>query len=136
MYEVFEHTADVGLRMRADSYEALLADAARGLFSLIVANLNAVRPLQSREIHVAGGDLEYLLFDWLNDLLFIYETDRLIFCEFEVQLSTDGLSGIARGEPVDSAQHELDHEVKAITYHGLKVARTDDGWLAEVIVDI
>ncbi len=48
----------------------------------------------------------------------------------------DGLTGVAWGEPLDHTRHELAHEVKAITYHGLRVERTADGWLAEVIVDI
>ena len=54
----------------------------------------------------------------------------------EVQVRDDGLTGTAWGEPLDSARHMLAHEVKAITYHELKVVRDGDGWLAEVIVDI
>ena len=55
---------------------------------------------------------------------------------FGVEVGADGLRATAWGEPVDRARHELSHEVKAITYHGLRVEKTPDGWLAEVIVDI
>ena len=59
-----------------------------------------------------------------------------MFSRFEVKVGADGLVGAAWGEPMDPTRHELNHEVKAITLHGLKVEQTADGWLAEVIVDI
>jgi SHS2 domain-containing protein len=85
---------------------------------------------------VAGEEREYLLFDWLRALLGRFELDHLLFNRFEVHVTPHGLSGSAWGEPLDPARHALDHEVKAITYHGLRVEQTADGWLAEVIVDI
>jgi len=136
MFEIFEHTADIGIRVRAGSLEDLFADAARGLFSVVAANLDAVRPLQEIAFTIAGERHDDLLLDWLDELLFTFNTKRLLFAEFEVQLSPAGLTATARGEPIDRARHELNMEVKAITYHGLKVDRDGDGWLAEVIVDI
>jgi SHS2 domain-containing protein len=136
MYEVFEHTADVGLRIVAPDLETLLIEAARGLFSIIVANLDQVRPLQSLEIHVSAGAPDYLLRDWLGELLYVCETQRLLLTQFEVRLTDDGLQATARGEPLDPARHILANEVKAITYHGLQVKQTKTGWQAEVIVDI
>jgi len=136
MFEIFEHTADIGIRARAESLESLFADAARGLFSVIAANLDAVRPLQEIALTITGQRHDDLLFDWLDELLFTFDTKRLLFGEFEVQFSPTGLTATARGEPIDRTRHELNMEVKAITYHGLKVDRDGDGWLAEVIVDI
>jgi SHS2 domain-containing protein len=135
-YETFEHTADLGLRVRADDLNALFADAAAGLFSLIVPQLDTVRPRESIAIALQGHPSEFLLFDWLNELLYIYEVRHLLLCAFDVRVGDDGLEATARGEPIDPARHALDHEVKAITYHGLKLERHDGGWLAEVIVDI
>jgi tRNA nucleotidyltransferase (CCA-adding enzyme) len=60
----------------------------------------------------------------------------LLFGKFEVKVTEAGLSGTAWGEPLDRTRHQLEHEVKAITYHGLRVEPKADGWLAEVIVDI
>ena len=136
MYQTFEHTADLGLRARADELNQLFADAAAGLFSIVVPDLTTVRPTESVELKVASDDLDLLLFDWLNDLLYIYETQRLLLSRFEVRVEQTSLKATAWGEPIDPARHVLDHEVKAITYHGLKVEREDGGWIAEVIVDI
>ena len=136
MYETFEHTADVGLRARAADLEELFEDAARALFSVIVVNLDAVRPVQEITVRVEGRDHEDLLHDWLAELLYTFDTRHLLLSDFEVELDSDGLRAIARGEPIDPKRHELDAEVKAITYHGLKVDEDRDGWLAEVIVDL
>jgi len=136
MFEIFEHTADIGIRVRAARLEGLFGDAAQGLFSIIAANLDAVRPLQEMAFTIAGERHDELLFDWLDELLFTFDTKRVLFAEFDVQFSPAGLTATARGEPIDRARHELNMEVKAITYHGLRVDREGDGWLAEVIVDI
>lgn len=136
MYEVFEHTADLGLRIEAPDLETLLAEAGRALFSVIVANLDEVQLLREKKILVAGEAHDYLLFDWLSELLYVFETEHLVLAEFVVQLTAQGVSAVARGEPLDPARHKLSHEVKAITYHGLQVERIASGWQAEVIVDI
>jgi SHS2 domain-containing protein len=135
-FETFEHTADLGLRVRAETLDALFADAAGGLFSLIVPNLASVRPVEKIEINLPGEPTELLLFDWLNELLYTYEVRHLLLSRFDARVTPEGLRAAAWGEPVDPARHELDHEVKAITYHGLKLERDSGGWLAEVIVDI
>jgi SHS2 domain-containing protein len=136
MFEVFEHTADLGLRIRAASRTELFVEAARGLFSVLSANLQAVRCVEQRTFEIPGDQDDYLLFDWLNELLYTFDTERLLLVEYEIDLDGGGLRAIARGEPIDRTRHDLDHEVKAITYHGLQVTQDHDGWLAEVIVDI
>lgn len=136
MFEVFEHTADVGLRIRAADLNELFAEAGRALFALIVENPEAIRPVTEVTFHLQGQDLEYLLFDWLNELLYCFETQHLVFKDFRVEVTANGLTAQARGERFDPERHKPDHEVKAITYHGLRVKQEEKGWLAEVIVDI
>jgi len=136
MYETFDHTADLGLRMRAPDLDNLFAEAAQALFSTIVEDLSTVEPRQKIDVNLPADDREYLLFDWLKELLFHFDSEHLLFGRFEVHVGSDGLTGAAWGEPLDRSRHVLEHEVKAITYHGLRVEQTDDGWLAEVIVDI
>jgi SHS2 domain-containing protein len=136
MYETFDHTADLGLRMRGPDLDQLFAEAARALFSTIVEDLNTIEPRQKIDVHLTADECEYLLFDWLKELLFHFDSEHLLFGRFEVHVGSDGLRGTAWGEPLDRSRHALEHEVKAITYHGLRVEQTDDGWLAEVIVDI
>jgi len=136
MFELFEHTADLGLRVEAASLEELLVEAARGLLAMLVANPETVRPVQTKTIKVAADQRSYLLFDWLSELLYAFETDRLLLSEFELQLQEGTLIAQCRGEPMDPTRHQMEHEVKAITYHGLKVEQGAAGWCAEVIVDI
>ena len=136
MYETFDHTADLGLRVRAADLDGLFAEAAEALFSAVVEDLRTVRPVREIAVRLAGEDREYLLFDWLKALLYHFDADHLLFSRFEVRLADGGLTGKAWGEPLDRSRHELSHEVKAITYHGLRVERAEGGWLAEVIVDI
>jgi SHS2 domain-containing protein len=135
MYETFEHTADLGLRIRAADLNSLFAEAARALFATLVDDLDSVRPGQRVDIRLPPDELPYLLFDWLNELLYRWDTEHLLCSRFDVQVN-GGLVAAAWGEPADRTRHALAHEVKAITYHGLKVEQTSDGWLAEVIVDI
>jgi SHS2 domain-containing protein len=136
MYETFEHTADLGLRIRAPDLDALFVEAARALFSALVEDLNSVQPLHRHDLQLSGDDKAYLLFDWLNELLYRFDTEHRLFSRFEVHIEGDQLRGSAWGEPLDRARHALEHEVKAITYHGLRVEPAEGGWLAEVIVDI
>ena len=136
MFETFDHTADLGLRIRAADLDLLFIESARALYSILLDNASAVRPNERAEIAIPGTDREYLLFDWLKALLYRYEADLMVFSRFEVAVNAEGLTASIWGEPVDRDRHMPCREVKAITYHGLKVEQSADGWLAEVIVDI
>jgi SHS2 domain-containing protein len=136
MFETFEHTADLGLRVRAADLDTLFKEAAQALFAAIVDDPSTVEPRKRLEVALPTDDREYLLFDWLRTLLYHFDSEHLLFGRFDVHVDEGGLKGTAWGEPFDPARHDLAHEVKAITYHGLRVEKTDDGWLAEVIVDI
>jgi SHS2 domain-containing protein len=136
MYETFEHTADLGLRVRTADLETLFIEAAQALFGAILDDPAAVEPRQMVAIELENADTDYLLFDWLNELLYRFDTQHLVFGRFEVHIQGDRLHGQAWGEALDEWRHRLAHEVKAITYHGLRVEQEEAGWLAEVIVDI
>jgi SHS2 domain-containing protein len=136
MYETFDHTADLGLRIRADNLDTLFAEAAQALFSVVVTDLATVKPVVRRDLTLPPDDRDLLLFDWLKHLLYWWDAEHILFAQFEVHITDQGLTGTAWGEPLDRERHQLEHEVKAITYHGLRVAPDGDGWLAEVIVDI
>ena len=138
MFETFDHTADIGLRVEASTLEELFVDAARGLTSLLVENSDDVRGTVDESVSLTQRDLDYLLFDWLNELLFRFETRQMLFREFSVSVRVNDtvLEATVRGEPCDRSRHRLAHEVKAITYHGLCVEQTEKGWRAEMILDI
>jgi SHS2 domain-containing protein len=135
VYELFEHTADLGLRVRAVDLDRLFEEAGLGLFSMIVEPLPATVEHEA-ELRVAGRRRDWLLFDWLSELLHLFESERLLCGAVSARVGASGVEATVGGERVDPARHRLQHEVKAITYHGLKVEPTADGWLAEVIVDI
>jgi SHS2 domain-containing protein len=142
LYEIFEHTADLGLLVRAASLSAVCEDAAGGLTEIIAGDSSQFRPSHTETFEIHGREPVYLLFDWLNELLYAFESRRMLFSSFEVTEATngDGLLGVAHGECYDPRRHLLAHEVKAITYHGLEVKRVNEGpdqmWEATVIVDI
>src|SRR5437870_13922780 len=101
MFELFEHTADLGLRVSANSLEELLIEAARGLLAMLVANPDAVRPVQTKTIVLSAEDNNYLLFDWLSELLYTSETEKLLFSNFDVEIKGNQLSATCRGELMD-----------------------------------
>jgi len=137
MHEVFEHTADLGLRIRNRTPAELFSEAGTALFELVVENLSDVKPLVSRLIRIEQAEIELLFFDWLNELLYLSDSEQLVLCQFEVRINETLLEATVWGEPRDEARHQLDHEVKAVTYHQLKLQQERDGqWLAEVILDI
>ena len=135
--ETFEHTADLGLRVTGRDLPDLF-EAAAGLYDVIVANREDVRATETESIHLAADDLPDLLLGWINELIFRSETQHRLYSRFEVRIDegTPSLDATIAGEPIDRDRHVLDHEVKAATHHGLMVRPVDDGWLAEVILDI
>jgi SHS2 domain-containing protein len=136
--EAFDHTADVGLRIRASSIDDLFRTAAEGLFDYIVANREAVRVERVDPLSLRAESTTDLLADWLAELIYRSETGHLLYTRFDVRVSPDGLGLEAElgGEAIDRDRHVLDHEVKAVTRHGLSLAERGGAWVAEVILDI
>ena len=137
-FEVFEHTADVGLRVEASSIEELFVEAARGLFALTVENPEAIEPRRTVTIELESENLEGLFVDWLRELIYRFETEHLLLRDFRIELSAGNrrLRAECTGELADWTRHLPDNELKAVTYHGLRVEQTPNGWEAEVILDI
>lgn len=136
--EVFDHTADLGLRVRGRDWDDVFTTAAEGLFDVIVANRAEVATTDQASIRLEADAPDELLAVWLGELIYRGEVEHRVFGRFAVRVAADGrsLDAAAWGEPIDPARHVLDHEVKAVTRHGLSLARDGDGWVAEVIVDI
>jgi len=137
MYELFEHTADLGIRARAPDLTTLFCDAARGLFSAIgESSAGGESEGQRYELRLTADRIDYLFLDWLNELLYLFESRALLLDRFEASIDGTTLRGSARGVEFDPQRDRLYHEVKAITYHDLTVRQEGGEWLAEVIVDI
>jgi len=135
-YEVFDHTADVGIHAFGRTLPELFIHAAQGMESLVVVP-EQVRELVSREIAVEGHDIVSLLIAWLNALIFLFDTEYLLFRTFEINAFTESsLRGSASGEPYDEQRHELSSAIKAVTRHEAAVEPTGDGYKARIIFDI
>ena len=132
-YEEIEHTADVAIRAYGSTLDELFANAAEGMFSLI-ADLDSVKAVGEIEVRLDAEDIPTLLLRWLSELLYIHETQRLLFSSFEVRVVGTSLQGRARGEAIDKKRHELKLVIKAVTRHGLTV--DPEKGIAEVIFDI
>src|ERR1700735_2453963 len=133
--ETFDHTADVGLRVRAGDLDDLFRTAAEGLFDYVVANRDEVGTEEIEKVSLRDDSTADLLATWLSELIFRSETLHRVYREFEVFVREDGLGldATIRGEAIDRDRHVLDHEVKAVTRHGLMLEHDGKEWLAELI---
>jgi SHS2 domain-containing protein len=136
--ETFDHTADVGLRVTGADLDDLFRTAAEGVFDYIVANRDAVRIATTEAVALRADTPADLLVAWLNELIFRCETRHLLYTRFDVRVAADGssLEATIGGEPIDRDRHVLDHEVKAVTHHGMTLRREGREWIAELILDI
>ncbi len=135
-YEVFEHTADVGLHASGATLRELFAHVAQGMESLLVPP-EQVRAQVRREVRVEGHDAVSLLINWLNELIFLFDTEYLIFRQFEIDdLSETCLHAFVYGEPYDARRHDLGSAIKAATWHDAAVGQVEGGYRATVIFDI
>lgn len=135
-YDTFEHTADVGIEARGESLEEVFSSAAAGMLSLLIDPAD-VRRSEHRSIRVEAGDLEGLLVDWLNELLVLLNADGFVPAAAHVTSVTEPATLIAdvQGEPVDAGRHHFRLDIKAATYHQVRVSK-NDAWHARVILDV
>ncbi len=135
-YEVFEHTADIGLNVYGSTLPELFIHAAQGMGSLMVAP-EQVQVRVSREIVVEGHDTISLLIAWLNELIFLFDTEYLLLHQFQIDVLTETqMKARASGEPYDAQRHDLSSAIKAVTWHEAVVEQTDGGYKARIIFDI
>lgn len=134
-WEHFEHGADIGVRGFGASPAEAFEQAALALTAVVVEP-DAVRPRERVAVTCEAPDLELLLAEWLNALVYEMATRRMLFARFAVRLSGTRLAGEAWGEPVDAGRHCPAVEVKGATYTALRVAPADGGWLAQTVVDV
>ena len=135
-FEVIDHTADIGIVAYGTDMKQAFANAARGLFSLIT-ELDAIAEKEHHDIKVTAPDREALLVNWLNELIYLFEAKEMLFNRFDItSITNTELRAAGYGEKIDLTKHELKTQVKAATYHMLKVEQTGSGWKAQVIFDV
>jgi SHS2 domain-containing protein len=131
--EVLEHTAEVRLRVRGRSLGDLLGEAGHALAAVTLGGQPPASNGSWRTVEVRSTDRDALLVDWLNELIYLAETERWVPVEFVIETATPmALRAQVRGVPVAVTPAR----VKAATFHGLRIATTPDGLTADVILDV
>jgi SHS2 domain-containing protein len=134
--ETIDHTADVGIVVRAATLPELFETAAEGMIGFIV-EAESVESRAWVERRVEADDIEGLLVAWLNDLLSLLAADGFVPKVFVVdEVNEKRLRATVHGEPVDPSRHRFRLDVKAATYHMLEIRQADGEWRARVIFDV
>ncbi len=135
-FEILEHPADVGFLAYGGTLGELLENAALAMCAL-ACELDAVEERERREIKASGADNEALLFDWLAEILAVADAEGLTLRRAEVTRMGEGKAhGAVYGEKFDKARHRAGTYIKAVTYHELRVEKTEDGWKGRVYLDV
>ena len=136
MFEILEHTADIGFRASGRSAGEMFENAALAL-ETIAFELDEVAPAGAYPLAVTGEDHESLLVNWLSEALYYLDGRRIVLARFRVdRLTPQSVAGQGWGEPLDPARHRAKVIVKGVTYHQLKIERAGDIWRATVYLDI
>lgn len=135
-YEIIEHTADIGIRVKGKDLANLFKNAAQAIFEISTEKL-PTKDKEKHKIFVAqkAASLEELFINWLNEVLSLSAVEGLVFEDLQItKIDEFSVEAIALGS--DISNYKVNTEIKAATYHQLKVEKTTSGWLAEVIFDV
>jgi SHS2 domain-containing protein len=135
LFQEIDHTGDIGIEIDADSRPELFRRATIAVAQLMVETAG-VRPVENRDLSVAGGNDEDLMHDLLSALLQLFLVDAFIWSEASVEQRDTSLKAVVSGEPFDPDRHEFRKELKAVTYHELSVRKVGDRWHARVVFDV
>jgi SHS2 domain-containing protein len=135
-YQTFDHTADLGVLVQAESVTALFEEAARAL----AAQICGPRPFEATgatRISVTGRDWPDLMINWLRELLYLVNGKQLVYGPVEIRMLAEfALEAVVPVDNAGCAPHDMVSEIKAVTYHQLQVEPRADGWQARIIFDI
>jgi len=135
-FRFIDHTADVGVVIFGESLPALFQHAAQSFFS-VLTELKNIHESESRSFSLDAPGLEELLVSWLNEFLYLFETQGLLFSRFEIKnLSSEHLEAIAWGEKYTKDRHPIKRIIKAVTFHQLAIQKEDDIWKTQLIFDL
>lgn len=135
-YTYIDHTADIGVRIHGKTPAELFANAAEALLDQLV-DRQTLREAGTREILVAGEDRPDLMVNWLRELLYLWAGEELLVKRARIDaVSENNLTATLFYDPYDPTRHDIREEIKAVTYHGIRVEETADGWEADVIFDV
>ncbi|MCD6461912.1 MAG: archease [Thermoplasmata archaeon] len=137
-WEILDHTADIGIRVEADSLAGAFAEAAEAMFHIMIEGER--KTLEERRLEMSSPAVDMLLVDFLSELLFLFETEYFVVSRAEVSLEERegkwSLSARLLGELFDPDRHGVNFEIKAVTYHMLEAVESLEGGRVQVLFDI
>jgi SHS2 domain-containing protein len=135
-FRYIEHPSDVGFEAYGTTLEELFANAALAMYSFMT-DVEAIEVEESRDISVQAEDLYSLMFDWLDELLFLFEAESLVMKHFEMTVNdcTFSIQGTCQGGKFDPERHEAGIIIKAVTYNMMEVKKNET-WHARVVLDV
>ncbi len=136
MFKLIDHTADIGIEVEADSLEELFRESARGMFSIISEDLQNVECTQEVPGRVEGEDIQELMYNFLEELLFIFEVKHLLIKDVEVEVEGNRLKYRACGERISPGKHKIATGIKSPTYHMMEIKQRNGRWWARIIFDV
>ena len=132
--------ADIAFEAAGRDLPELFTAAADATMNVMIDNLDAIEPRETRQIELSNDKIDMLLFDFLQELIYFKDANRLLLRIREVQIDEKddaySLNAAAAGESLDPARHRQRADVKAVTLHDFRVEKSDDGWKASVLLDI
>ena len=135
-FEIFDHTADIGVIVYGENLKALFENAGEAFFRLIT-DVRKVRYRVEKRIEIGGETLDRLMVDWLSELLYLHDVENLLFRGFKVEsVGEGGLKAVVKGEPFQQGVHVIKTEVKAVTYHRMEVRQENGRWRVQIIFDL
>jgi SHS2 domain-containing protein len=133
-FEELPHTADVKIRVHANTTGALFSDACMALMQVMYGNDR--RPGTIKEISLDAPDIESLLSDFLSEVLYITEVDCFVIAKVNVTIAGLHLKAVLDGELFDPLRHNKGTEVKGISYSGLVIQKEPGGYMLEILFDV
>ena len=137
-FEELPHTADIRIRARAPTLDALFSDVLDALMQVMYgpARFPAGDPVIERSVDLSSPDMESLLADFLSEVLFLSEVDGLVFPKAVITITGLHLSAVLHGEPFNPQKHSGGTEVKGISYTGLAVQKDANGYMVDIVFDV
>jgi SHS2 domain-containing protein len=134
-FQIMDHTADVGIIAYGYTLAEAFESGAKGLLSILVDESN-IKHTIIRRLDLQANDLESLLVSWLNELIFLFDSENLIFSRFNIsEIDNNHLIALCYGEKIDPKRHQVKTGVKAATFHELKI-EDKNGFRLQVLLDI
>ena len=135
-YQLIDHTADIGIKASGETLEDLFETAAEAMFDQIV-DTRRLKGLARSRLEVTGIDREDLMISWLRELLFLWNGREMLVKRAAIKaISETALSAVVIYDPYDPQTHEILTDIKAVTYHGIRVEKSEAGWESTVIFDV